>query len=45
MANILIGEDGLPIEQDEDGAFRVTQDKVNDAKEFEEIVNGPTTAS
>lgn len=45
MANIYIGADGVPIEQDEDGAFRVTEEKANDSEEFKEIVNGPTTAS
>lgn len=45
MANVYIGSDGTPIEQDDDGAFYVTQEKVEqakeDLKEFKEIVNGP----
>jgi len=46
MANIYIGKDGVPIEQDDDGAFHVTEEKVeqakSDLKEFKEIVNGPS---
>ena len=41
MANLYIGADGVPIEQDEDGAFYVTQEKVEDSEKFKEIVNGP----
>lgn len=43
MTNIMVGEDGTPIEQDSDGAFRSTQEKADDSREFEEIVNGPAT--
>jgi hypothetical protein len=42
MANIYIGADGVPIEQDDDGAFYVTEEKAKDSKKFEEIVNGPS---
>lgn len=42
MANMAIGADGIPIEQSEDGAFHVTQEKVDESKKFEEIVNGPS---
>lgn len=42
MANLYIGADGVPIEQDDDGAFYVTQEKVDDSEKFEEIVNGPS---
>jgi hypothetical protein len=45
MGNIYIGADGVPIEQNDDGAFYVTQEKVEDSKEFEEIMNGPTEAN
>lgn len=41
MANLWIGSDGVPVEQSEDGAFYVTQEKADTSKEFEEIVNGP----
>lgn len=41
MENIFIGKDGVPIEQDADGAFYVTEEKAKMSKEFEEIVNGP----
>ncbi|UUG69349.1 hypothetical protein SEA_SHAM_10 [Streptomyces phage Sham] len=41
MANIYIGSDGVPIEQDDDGAFYVTQEKTETSEKFEEIVNGP----
>lgn len=40
MANIYIGKDGVPIEQEDNGSFKVTQEKVDDSKKFEEIVNG-----
>lgn len=40
MGNVVIGADGIPFEQDDDGAFYVTQEKVNDSKKFEEVVNG-----
>ncbi len=44
MGNIYIGADGVPIEQDDDGAFHVTQEKVeqaeSDLEDFKEIVNG-----
>lgn len=42
MANIYIGSDGVPIEQDDDGAFYVTEKKAEDSKKFEEIINGPS---
>lgn len=42
MANVYIGSDGVPIEQDDDGAFHVTEEKAEDSKKFEEIVNGPS---
>ena len=38
--NIFIGSNGIPIEQSDDGAFHVTQDKSDDSEKFEEIVNG-----
>lgn len=41
MANVYIGSDGIPIEQEDDGSFLVTQEKADDSKKFEEIVNGP----
>jgi len=41
MGNFYIGSDGVPIEQDDDGAFYVTQEKADVSAEFEEIVNGP----
>jgi hypothetical protein len=40
MGNLYIGSDGVPIEQDDDGVFRVTQEKAEDSKKFEEIVSG-----
>lgn len=40
MANIYIGSNGVPIEQSDDGAFYVTQEKAEVSQEFEEIVNG-----
>ncbi|XAO35210.1 hypothetical protein SEA_FRANCOB_10 [Streptomyces phage Francob] len=49
MPNIYIGSDGVPIEQSDDGAFYVTEEKVEqgkqDLKDFKEIVNGPTEKS
>jgi hypothetical protein len=49
MANILIGSDGIPIEQSSDGAFYVTEKKIeqakNDLKEFKDIVNGHSEES
>ncbi|QWT29908.1 hypothetical protein SEA_TUNATARTARE_12 [Streptomyces phage TunaTartare] len=42
MGNIYIGADGVPIEQDDDGAFCVTEEKAKVSKEFEEVVNGAT---
>ncbi len=42
MANIYIGSNGVPIEQSDDGAFYVTQEKADVSAEFEEIVNGPS---
>ncbi|AXH68729.1 hypothetical protein SEA_SPARKLEGODDESS_11 [Streptomyces phage SparkleGoddess] len=48
MANIFIGRDGVPIEQSDDGAFHVTEKKIEraktDLKKFKEIVNGPDDA-
>lgn len=41
MGNIYIGADGVPVEQDDDGAFYVTQQKAEDSKKFKEIMNGP----
>jgi hypothetical protein len=38
VANIYIGADGVPIEQDSDNVFRVTQSKIDDSKQFIEIV-------
>lgn len=40
MGNIQIGSDGVPIEQSEDGAFYITQEKIDESKKFEEIMNG-----
>ncbi|QZE11154.1 hypothetical protein SEA_FORREST_13 [Streptomyces phage Forrest] len=45
MGNFYIGADGVPIEQDDDGAFYVTQEKADVSAEFEEIVNGPNQES
>ncbi|QNN99118.1 hypothetical protein SEA_FAUST_12 [Streptomyces phage Faust] len=49
MPNIYIGSDGVPIEQDADGAFYVTEQKTQKAKsdleEFKEIVNEPSEES
>lgn len=42
MANIYIGSDGVPIEQSADGAFHVTQEKIETSEKFEEIVNERT---
>ncbi|AXG66135.1 hypothetical protein SEA_ANNADREAMY_11 [Streptomyces phage Annadreamy] len=42
MGNFYIGSDGLPIEQSDDGAFYVTQEKADTSEKFEEIVNGPS---
>ncbi len=39
MANIYIGSDGMPIEQSEDGAFYVTQEKADTSQQFKEIMN------
>lgn len=43
MANVYIGADGVPVEQDVDGAFYVTEQKSQDSKEFLEIMNGQST--
>lgn len=40
MVNFYIGSEGIPIEQDDDGAFRVTQEKSDISEEFKEIVKG-----
>ena len=40
MTNVYIGSDGVPVEQDDDGAFHVTQEKADTSDKFEEIVNG-----
>lgn len=45
MANVYIGSDGVPFEQDDDGAFYVTQDKVEDSNKFKEIVDGLNAGS
>lgn len=45
MGNFYIGSDGVPIEQDDDGAFYATQEKADVSAEFEEIVNGPNQES
>ena len=49
MGNIYIGSDGIPVEQSDDGAFYVTEEKIEQAKsdlaEFKEIVNGPESDS
>lgn len=45
VANIYIGSNGLPVEQSDDGAFYVTQEKTDTSQKFEEIVNGPTEES
>lgn len=42
MANIYIGSDGVPIEQSADGAFYVTQEKVETSEKFEEIIDDGT---
>lgn len=42
MGNFYIGADGVPIEQEDDGSFLVTQEKADNSKKFEEIVNGPS---
>jgi len=43
VANIYIGSDGVPIEQDDDGAFYVTEEKSQDSKKFMEIVDGESS--
>jgi hypothetical protein len=44
MPNVYIGSDGVSVEQSDDGAFHVTEEKVeqakSDLKDFKEIVNG-----
>lgn len=40
MPNIHIGSDGLPVEQSEDGAFYVTEEKAEVSKQFKEVING-----